>query len=75
MSVALTRQMLWRLAAAEHPMAVHRIDSRAIQARGRSGDAREGVGAFLEKRAPNYPNQVSTDMPEFFPWWDEPGFE
>jgi enoyl-CoA hydratase/carnithine racemase len=74
-SVALTRQMLWRLAAAEHPMAAHRIDSRAIQARGRSGDAREGVGAFLEKRAPNYPNQVSTDMPEFFPWWDEPGFE
>ena len=74
-SVALTRQMLWRMAGAEHPMAAHRIDSRAIQARGRSGDAREGVGAFLEKRAPNYPNQVSTDMPEFFPWWDEPGFE
>ena len=74
-SVALTRQMLWRLSAAEHPMAAHRIDSRAIQARGASADAREGVGAFLEKRAPNYANKVSSAMPEFFPWWDEPGFE
>ena len=74
-SVALTRQMLWRLSAAEHPMAAHRIDSRAIQARGRSDDAREGVGAFLEKRVPNYPNKVSSDMPGFFPWWNEPGFE
>ncbi len=74
-SVALTRQMLWRMAAAEHPMAAHRVDSRAIQARGRSLDAREGVSAFLEKRTPVYPNKVSADMPEFFPWWDEPKFE
>ena len=74
-SVALTRQMLWRLSAAEHPMAAHRIDSRAIQTRGASADARDGVGAVLEKRAPNYANKVSSDMPEFFPWWDEPGFE
>ena len=74
-SVALTRQMLWRMAAAEHPMAAHRVDSRAIQARGRSLDAREGVSAFLEKRTPVYPNKVSADMPEFFPWWDEPEFE
>ena len=74
-SVALTRQMLWRMAAAEHPMAAHRVDSRAIQARGRSLDAREGVSAFLEKRTPVYPNKVSADMPEFFPWWDEPDFE
>ena len=59
-SVALTRQMLWRMAAAEHPMAAHRVDSRAIQARGRSLDAREGVSAFLEKRAPVYPNKVSS---------------
>ena len=73
--MALTRQMLWRMAAAEHPMAAHRVDSRAIQARGRSLDAREGVSAFLEKRAPVYPNKVSADMPEFFPWWDEPKFE
>jgi hypothetical protein len=50
------------------------VDSRAIQARGRSADAKEGVSSFLEKRAAVYPDRVSTDMPDFFPWWDEPGF-
>jgi enoyl-CoA hydratase/carnithine racemase len=74
-SVALTRQMLWRMAGAEHPMQAHRVDSRAIQSRGQSADAREGVSSFLEKRTPVYPNKVSTDMPDFFPWWDEPRFE
>ena len=74
-SVALTRQMLWHMAGQPHPMAAHRVDSRAIQARGQSADAREGVSAFLEKRPPVYPNKVSTDMPGFFPWWDEPRFE
>jgi hypothetical protein len=44
-SIVLTRQMLWRMAGAEHPMQAHRIDSRAIQARGRSDDAREGMRA------------------------------
>jgi hypothetical protein len=56
-------------------MAAHRVDSRAIQARGQSADAREGVGAFLEKRSPAYPDKVSTDMPPFYPWWQEPDFE
>jgi enoyl-CoA hydratase/carnithine racemase len=74
-SIALTRQMLWRMAGADHPMQAHRVDSRAIQARGQSADAREGVSSFLEKRQPVYPDKVSTDMPAFFPWWDEPPFE
>ena len=74
-SIALTRQMLWRMSAAPHPMFAHRIDSRAIQARGQSADAREGVGAFLEKRPAVFPDRVSSDLPSFFPWWDEPTFE
>jgi enoyl-CoA hydratase/carnithine racemase len=74
-SVALSRQMLWRMMGADHPMRAHRVDSRAIQARGRSADVREGVGAFLEKRPPVFPDRVSADMPDFFPWWDEPPFE
>jgi len=74
-SIALTRQMMWRLSAAPHPMHAHRIDSRSIQARGQSADAREGVGAFLEKRAAVFPDRVSSDLPSFFPWWDEPPFE
>ncbi|HOB95467.1 MAG TPA: crotonase/enoyl-CoA hydratase family protein [Aquabacterium sp.] len=73
-SVAMTRQMLWHMAGQDHPMKAHQVDSRAIQSRGQSADAREGVSSFLEKRAPNYPNKVSTDMPDFFPWWDEPAF-
>lgn len=74
-SIALTRAMLWRLSAAEHPMAAHEIDSRAIYRRSRSGDAKEGISSFLEKRSPVYPDKVSTDLPDFFPWWDEPVYK
>ncbi|MCK7545806.1 crotonase/enoyl-CoA hydratase family protein [Marinobacter bryozoorum] len=74
-SVALARQMMWRMSAAPHPMYAHRIDSRSIQARGEAADAHEGVSSFLEKRPAEFPNKVSTDMPEFFPWWEEPVFE
>ena len=69
-SVALTRQMLWRMAGAQSPWDAHRLDSRAIYARGRAGDAKEGVVSFLEKRPPVYPDKVSNDMPDFYPWWD-----
>lgn len=74
-SVAMTRAMMWRLSATEHPMMAHRIDSRAIYRLSRSKDAREGIASFLEKRAPEYPGRVSRDMPDFYPWWEEPGFE
>lgn len=70
-SIALTRQMLWRNSAMPHPMDAHKIDSRAIFRRARSGDAKEGIASFLEKRAPVYPDTVSADMPDFFPWWEE----
>ncbi|MEZ5708230.1 MAG: crotonase/enoyl-CoA hydratase family protein [Blastomonas sp.] len=73
-SVAMTRAMLWRLSAADHPMAAHRIDSRAIYRLSKGVDSREGVASFLEKRPPQYPGKVSEDMPDFFPWWDEPGY-
>jgi enoyl-CoA hydratase/carnithine racemase len=68
-SVALTRQMLWRMLGADHPMVAHRLDSRAVQARGKSEDAKEGVTSFLEKRPATFPDRVSTDMPDFYPWW------
>ncbi len=71
-SIAMTRQMLWRNASQPHPMDAHRVDSRAIYRRSRSGDAMEGIASFLEKRPPHYPDKVSTDMPDFFPWWEEP---
>jgi enoyl-CoA hydratase/carnithine racemase len=73
-SVALTRQMMWRMLGADHPMEAHRLDSRAIIERGRSADAREGVTAFLEKRAADFPDRVSTGMPGFWPWWPDRPF-
>lgn len=73
-SVALTRQMLWRGLTFDHPMDAHRADSRAIQALGRMADAKEGVTSFLEKRDPSWSLAPSRDTPDIFPFWDEPGF-
>lgn len=73
-SAALTRRMLWRMLTADHPMAAHRADSRAILARGASADSREGVVSFLEKRPAVFPNRVSADLPDVFPDWTDPGF-
>jgi enoyl-CoA hydratase/carnithine racemase len=73
-SVALTRQLIWRMAGASHPMEAHRADSRGIQARGGAADAREGVMSFLEKRPPNFPNRVSEDLPDIWPHWAAPKF-
>jgi enoyl-CoA hydratase/carnithine racemase len=70
-SIALARQMFWRMLGADHPMEAHKIESRAIFSRGRSADVREGVTAFLEKRKPHFVDRVSKDMPSFFPWWQE----
>ncbi len=74
-SVALTRQMMWRMLGADHPMEAHKVDSRAIYARGAMADAKEGVMAFLEKREPRFTDRVSADLPPWFPWWDERRYE
>ena len=73
-SVALSRQMMWRMLTLDHPMQAHRVDSRGINSRGASADAREGVVSFLEKRAPAFPLKVSSDLPDIFPGWHDPEF-
>jgi len=73
-SVALSRQMLWRLLGAHHPMAAHRADSRGILLRGRSADVAEGVTSFLEKRPAVFTDRVSDGLPDLFPGWEEPEF-
>jgi enoyl-CoA hydratase/carnithine racemase len=72
-SVALIRQMLWRMLAAPHPMDAHRIDSKAMFHRGRSVDVKEGIASFLEKRPPRFTDTVSGDLPDL-PWGEEPTY-
>src|SRR5207248_2300015 len=71
-SVALARRLLWRMLGAEHPMAAHQADSRAMFSRGQSDDAREGVTSFLEKRPAEFPDRVSDGLPDVFPHVEEP---
>ena len=73
-SVALARQMMWRMLGASHPMEAHRVDSRGIQERGRSADTREGVTSFLQKRPAVFGDKVTTDVPDIFVGWEEPEF-
>lgn len=74
-SVALARQMMWKLLGADHPMEGHRLDSRGMDWTGRSADAREGIASFLEKRPPRFSLGPSRDMPPFYPWWSERSFK
>ena len=74
-SVSMTRQMLWKMLGADHPMEAHKVDSRAIYELGKGEDTKEGVNSFLEKRSPQFPSKVSKDMPDFYPWWDEREFK
>lgn len=75
MSVALSRQLLWRMLGADHPMEAHKVDSKCIYWMGSNADAYEGVASFLEKRPPRFSLRPSTDMPEFYPWWPERRFK
>lgn len=74
-SVALMRQMMWRMIGADHPMEAHKVDSRGISTLGQLPDAAEGVTSFLEKRPPDFSMKVSQDLPDYFPWWNERRFQ
>jgi enoyl-CoA hydratase/carnithine racemase len=73
-SAVITRQLLWRMLGAAHPMDAHRVDSRAIAQTGSMADAVEGVTSFLEKRTPEWKLRPSQDTPDWYPWWEEPTY-
>ncbi|MFT7201496.1 MAG: enoyl-CoA hydratase/carnithine racemase [Glaciecola sp.] len=68
-SITLARQMMLRLSAMPTPRDAHNVDSLAIFYASQL-DGKEGVNSFLEKRDPNFSSKSSTDMPNFYPWWD-----
>lgn len=73
-SIAFSRQLMWRMMGASHPMEAHKLDSRGIQLRGQSADVREGIESFMQKRDPNFPNTVARDFPADV-FADEPEFD
>ncbi|ACL02577.1 Enoyl-CoA hydratase/isomerase [Desulfatibacillum aliphaticivorans] len=74
-SVALARQMMWKMLGADHPVEAHKLDTRGIFALGASADAKEGIESFLEKRTPNFTDKVTKNMPDFYPWWKGRDYE
>lgn len=74
-SVALSRQLLWKMACANHPFEANKIESKAFAWMLQQPDSREGALSFLEKRPPHFTMKPSTDMPSFYPWWEERDFD
>ena len=73
-SVALARRMMWRMLGAPHPMSAHRVDSRAMLARGQSVYEIPQSFVWLEKRPPRFGDKVSEGLPDVFGGWEEPAF-
>jgi enoyl-CoA hydratase/carnithine racemase len=73
-SVALCRQLLWKMVATDHPMEAHKMESKMLFWITKQPDVIEGVMSFLEKRKPNFPMKPSKDMPDFYPWWPDRPF-
>jgi enoyl-CoA hydratase/carnithine racemase len=74
LSAVMIRQLIWQMSGAEHPMVAHSIDSAAMQSLGGLADAKEGIASFLEKRSPEWKLTPGNDLPDWFPWQQEPPY-
>ena len=74
-SVALCRQLMWKMLGEDHPMKAHILESRALNWSFGEPDAKEGIMSFLEKRPPSFPMKLGKDMPKFYPWWEDRPFD
>lgn len=70
-SVAVIRQLLYRMSPLDSPFPVQRLDSKLIAGCAASADAVEGVVSFLQKRDPEWTESVPDDLPEFLPWLEK----
>jgi len=73
-STALARQMIWKMLTASHPMEAHVIESKSLNYMSASEDAAEGSASFKEKRPAQFRMTPGRDMPDFYPWWQDPVF-
>jgi len=74
-STALTRQMMWSMLGADHPMEAHKIESKCLHYMSQSRDFMEGVESFLQKRPPKFAMRPNKEMPDFYPWWTDRSYE
>ena len=72
--MALTRQMIWRMLGASHPMIAHLYESRSLFERGKQADRVEGIQSFFEKRNAKFPNSVANELPQIWDGWHNPAY-
>jgi len=70
-SVALNRQLVWKMMSADSPKEANFWDSKLGYWTFKQADMIEGVESFLQKRPPNFKMKPSTDLPDFIPWFQD----
>jgi enoyl-CoA hydratase/carnithine racemase len=69
-SVAVARQLMWRMTAAPEPYVAHDYESRALAALLAHSDSIEGVRSFAEKRLPVFTG-TAADAAFMQAWWKD----
>jgi enoyl-CoA hydratase/carnithine racemase len=70
-SVAVIRQMLYRMAPLDSPFPARDLDSRLIAGSTSNPDAVEGIMSFLQRRDPQWTGTVPDGLPDYLPWLEK----